>query len=264
LSGLVRRMRALKSAVITPPWQPDGHYYSPVPSADDTARALSQAPSWRDVDLEEDNQRRLAAELLPVARRFAGQRWCDNPMFGFHDASVYFAVLDRLRPRRVVEVGSGYSTAVALDFGVPDVVSVEPYPDRLLEVIRRGDPVTLIRKPVQDVEVSTLTSGDLLFIDSTHVSKAGSDVNWLLFDVLPEVEPGTWVHFHDIFWPRGYPDAWLRERRAWNEAYLVRAFLAHNRAWRVRLFANWLWKNVPEFRQEYSGEPGSLWLERVA
>jgi hypothetical protein len=93
---------------------------------------------------------------------------------------------------------------------------------------------------------SELEAGDFLFIDSTHVVKAESDVVWLFLHVLPHLKPGVIVHVHDILWPFEYPEEWLRERRDWTEGYLVHAFLAGNAEWEILLFSSWLWQCHPE------------------
>jgi hypothetical protein len=187
-------------------------------------------------------------------------------MYGGADAAVYRAMLGRLKPRRIIEVGSGYSAAVAVDEGY-EVTCVEPYPDRLLALLHPGDPVTLLRKPVQDVPLSLygdLGLGDILFIGSSHVAKAGSDVCWLLLHVLPRLPPGAVVHVHDIFWPFEYPGAWPREQRDWTENYLLHAFLSGNAAWEILLFSSWLWRCHPgEVLGPLAGhEPSSIWLRK--
>ena len=159
-------------------------------------------------------------------------------MFGHADAALYRAILSYLRPSRIIEVGSGFSTAVALDeadanpgLAGLEITCVEPYPQRLLALLRSSDHVTLLRCPVQDVPLEAfdkLGAGDILFIDSSHVAKAGSDVTWLLLRVLPRLVPGVAVHLHDIFWPFTYRADWLEERRDWNEAYFLHAFLSGN------------------------------------
>jgi len=96
-------------------------------------------------------------------------------------------------------------------------------------------------------------------------------VNWLFFNVLPCVAPGLHIHVHDVFWPFEYPPHWLKRRRAYNELYLVRAFLANNERYRIELFSNWVWKTHRELftgvraaETEFSKTaPGSLWLEKV-
>jgi predicted O-methyltransferase YrrM len=273
----VRTARAIRAVVARPPYVPPGHFYSPLASGADVARALT----WADapgVDLAEAAQLRLARRLAPrLAEPLAGPRYrAGNSMYGPGDGSVYRAMLRELRPARVVEVGSGYSTAIALDVadepdGLPDlqITCIEPYPDRLLSLLGAADHarVRLISRPVQDAALSeflALRSGDFLFIDSTHVVKAGSDVVWLFLHVLPRLPAGVIVHVHDVFWPFEYPAQWLHERRDWTEAYLVHAFLAGNQHWEMLLFSSWLWSCHPDLVPAHlAGEaPGSLWLRR--
>ncbi len=124
--------------------------------------------------------------------------------------------------------------------------------------------MTLIEAPVQDVPVEKLTdlvAGDVLFIDNSHVAKAGSDVLWLFLHVLPRLAPGVRVHVHDVFWPFSYPEGWHREGRSWNEAYLLRALLTDSPGWRIELFEHWLWTTYPRFRIP-GPWPSGLWLRR--
>src|SRR6185295_14291779 len=119
---------------------------------------------------------------------------------------------------------------------------IEPYPDLVKRLLRPDDfdRVQFIRSLVQDVPLKifdVLEANDILFIDSSHVCKVGSDVYHELFRILPRLRPGVIIHFHDIFWPFEYPEDWLREGRAWNELYLMRAFLQHNEAYEILLFA---------------------------
>ena len=128
--------------------------------------------------------------------------------------------------------------------------------------------LTLLPEAVQDVPFSAydhLTSGDILFIDSTHVVKAGSDVCWLLLHVVPRLAPGVAVHLHDVFWPFEYPETWLREHRDWTEDYLLHAFLIGNSDWEILWFSSWLWHSHPEMvpANHKDQKPGSIWLRRV-
>lgn len=268
-----RTAQALADAALRSQWVRPGHFYSPVPSQDDIDRALSWTADVPGVDLREAEQVAMFRELVPlfdgvVERRYRAQ----NGMYGSADALVYQAMTRRFKPKRVIEVGSGLSTAKLLDTAekfVPhlEITCIEPYPDRLLQLLRAEDKVEVIAEPVQDVPLKKLTSlesGDFLFIDSTHVAKAGSDVVWLFMRVLPRLAQGVLVHVHDVFWPFEYPGRWLREGRSWNEDYLLHAFLCHNDSWRIELFSSWLWHRhselVPEgLRQD---EPGSIWLRR--
>ena len=106
----------------------------------------------------------------------------------------------------------------------------------------RGDDhsrASLIVAPLQDVAleevIGTLRANDVLFIDSSHVSRVGSDVNRLIFAVLPELPKGVFVHFHDVFYPFEYPQEWVYEGRGWNEAYILRAYLQANPGYKIRL-----------------------------
>jgi predicted O-methyltransferase YrrM len=271
----VRTARAVRAVITNPPYVAPGHYYSPHTSSADRARALtwSGAPG---VDMAESAQLQLAGELAAdLAQPLAGPRYRPgNSMFGPADGAVYQAMLRHFRPARIIEVGSGYSTAVALDVADADselsglqITCIEPYPDRLLALLTPADDgrLTLIRQPVQEVEISAfkqLEAGDFLFIDSTHVVKAGSDVAWLFLQVLPRLNPGVIVHVHDLFWPFEYPREWLVERRDWTEAYLVHAFLSGNADWETLLFSSWLLQCHPDLvpARLASEGPGSLWL----
>ena len=112
--------------------------------------------------------------------------------------------------------------------------------------MRPGDAHRVAVRPmkVQDVplaELADLQAGEVLFVDSTHVSKVGSDVNHLVFEVFPRLPAGVLVHVHDIAYPFEYPQEWVEEGRAWNEAYLLRGFLLENQRWRVTLWSSLLW-----------------------
>jgi hypothetical protein len=115
---------------------------------------------------------------------------------------------------------------------------------------------------------SGLGPGDILFIDSSHVSKYESDVNYLIFKVFPALKSGVIVHIHDIFYPFEYPMQWLLEGRAWNEAYLVRAFLQSNAKWEIFLFADFAGKKFREYLAEHmplclKNTGGSLWIRKT-
>ena len=110
-------------------------------------------------------------------------------------------------------------------------------------------------------------ANDLLFIDSTHVAKTGSDVNTIFFDILPSLAAGVCVHFHDIYYPFEYPKEWVRQGRAWNEAYMLRAFLQYNPTFRICFFNSYIAAFhrhlLKESMYPYALQPGSsLWLRK--
>jgi predicted O-methyltransferase YrrM len=188
-------------------------------------------------------------------------------------------MLREFQPQRIVEVGAGFSTAAILDtidrFLDREVrlTCVEPHPEVLESLIRPGDEdrIDLVRQHAQDVPLERFTDlgeGDILFVDSTHVSKLRSDVNRLVLEVLPSLSTGVVVHFHDVFWPFEYPWKWVEENRAWNEIYLLRAFLCFNPAFEILLFNHLighrhrdvLERNFPLCVKNIGG---SLWLRRT-
>jgi predicted O-methyltransferase YrrM len=274
LQHIVRTIRAIRVGIARPPWVSPGHYYSPISSAEDVDRALSWPADVPGVDLRADAQISLMRELdlSPPA----GPRWSakeSNNMYGVADSTIYAGMLRRFRPHAVIEVGSGYSTAVLFDIAAADefeteVTCIEPYPERLESLLVAADDVTLLREPVQEVPVSffkSLRAGDILFIDSTHVAKAGSDVCWLLLRVLPTLASGVLVHIHDVFWPFTYPERWLREGRDWNESYLLNALLIDTTRWEIVLFSSWLWQSRPDLvpLNLRTAQPGSIWIRRT-
>jgi len=172
----------------------------------------------------------------------------ENVMFSYGDATSLYCMIRHLRPRRIVEIGSGFSSAVSLDTndlffdGQIKCTFVEPNDERLQSLLTAKDKVTsrLVKSLVQDVDLSVfaeLEANDIVFVDSSHVSKIGSDVNRIVFEILPMLAPGVHIHFHDVFLPLEYPPQWIYEGRAWNEAYLLRAFLQYNDTFEV-VFTN--------------------------
>ena len=120
--------------------------------------------------------------------------------------------------------------------------------------------------------VDQLAANDILFIDSSHVSKAGSDVNHILFELLPRLAPGVFVHFHDVLYPFEYPREWFELGISWNEPYILRAFLQYNTQFPIRFWNDFMMKFHAEAIQKLMplcadppafGVGGSLWLQRV-
>ena len=251
-------------AIVNQLWQRPGHFYSPLPSLDEIKRSEdtvfdSSTRELGGIDLNESGQIALFQELTRYYRdqpfaelRQDGLRYhLDNPAFVYCDGIIFYCLLRHVRPRKVIEVGSGYSSCVLLDTNerwFDNRVSctfVEPYPQLLHSLITDEDRrrVTVLARNVQDLEAGVfdqLAAGDILFIDSSHVAKTNSDVNYLFFEILPRLGSGVWVHLHDMFYPFEYPKQWMYQGRAWNEAYLARAFLQYNPAFEIQLFNSFL------------------------
>jgi hypothetical protein len=270
---------------------PPGSYYSTLLDIEAYVRdpkgfTGSSARAWDGIQLREEAQReQLAGWLanpsgLPLPDETDG-KWryfAKNEYFVFSDGFALAQMIAGHRPRRIIEVGSGFSSAVMLDvrehLALPIELSfVEPYPDRLETLLRPSDrnTVLLLKQPVQAVPDETFASlgpGDFLFIDSSHVAKVGSDLADIFSRILPQVRPGVFVHFHDIFYPGPYPEVWLREGRAWNEVLFLQTFLRFNDAFQVEWFNPFagtrfrdrLAEACPRFLRNTGG---SLWLRRV-
>lgn len=238
------------------------------------------------LDLRVAEQLELVDRLGPKWPEFS-KSWRrynpDNPWFNHSDGAVYYSILTTLRPKRIMEVGCGFSSAIALDVRDQELhdlelTFIEPYPDRLFELLREGDntTATIHRAILQDVPVETfdvLEKDDILFIDSSHISKPGSDVNMLFFEILPRLRPGVVVHLHDIFFPFEYPDTWLSRddwlNLGWNELYLLQTFLSYNNVFEIMFFNCLVWQEHAEIVRRYFPEghrdlPGSIWLRRVS
>ena len=271
---------------------PAGHFYSPLLDLEGLGPGATRVPFdgaewWEHVDLRRDRQQRYYEDLVnrfsPLAfpnQREAGFRyWADNLFFSLSDAFTLSGVLRREMPRRIVEVGSGFSSAVMVDTlrharMHAGLTFIEPHPDRLFELLspeERSAARVLVRQ-VQEVPMAIfeeLDAQDILFIDSSHVAKVGSDVSYLLLRVLPRLKRGVLVHFHDIFYPDAYPLAWVRAGRAWNESLFLRAFLIGNPQFEVIAFNSFAAHSFPEVFQarfpEFLRDPGaSFWVRKVA
>lgn len=186
-------------------------------------------------------------------------------------------MLQILKPKKMIEVGSGWSSAVSLDtneYILEKSISlsfIEPYPQLLYSVLREDDEIELMVQGLEDVDLNyfqMLNDGDILFIDSTHVSKMGSDVNYLFFEILPRLKKGVYVHLHDIFYPFEYPWKWIEETgMVWNELYVLRAFLQNNSEWEIVFFQNMMEKIHEEiFREKWPVDMpihgASFWMRK--
>lgn len=270
---------------------PAGHFYSPIPSPDEIRRdqdtIFAEHPrQLPGIDLNEDAQLALLESFVPFYDQmpFAptaqdGLRYFyENDAYSYSDAILLHCMIRHLEPKRIIEVGSGYSSCMTLDTndlhfdGAIETTFIEPYPELLESLLADGDRehVRIITSRLQDVDLAEfdrLEAGDIFFVDSTHVSKVGSDVNRIVFDILPRLAPGVHVHVHDIFHPFEYLRNWIEEGRAWNEIYLLRAFLQFNNAFEIVLMNTYMEEFHEDFFTEHlplclENPGGSIWLRR--
>jgi predicted O-methyltransferase YrrM len=277
-----------------------GHYYSPIPNLRDIrsgsrARPEGEPTALPSIDLHEGRQIRLASLFsdlyhdLPFTDRKTERfrYFLDNGYFSYGDGIVLYAFLRTFAPKRVIEIGSGYSSALMLDTSdlfldnATHFTFIEPYPNRLLSLLNDSDKsrVRIEEKPVQEVDTrlfSSLEANDILFVDSSHMAKWHSDVVHVIFHILPSLNNGVIIHFHDVLWPFEYPENWFEIGRAWNEAYFLRAFLQNNIEFEILYFNSYmalyhedlLVESMPKVLKAPTskGHPGntSLWVRKGA
>jgi hypothetical protein len=258
------------------------HFYEPIPDTQSLPETLWSQPSELvGIDMNESMQLdllrnhfskfRIEYETL-LAEPPPGRLW---PFCGT-DVLVAYCMVRHFQPRRIIEVGSGFSSLVlgraAAKNKSSALICIDPFPH---ELIRKSNSIpalrSLIETKVQDVDVeffSKLESGDILFIDSSHTVKIGGDVNYLFLEVLPRLKAGVIVHVHDIFFPFEYRRDWmLEEFRFWTEQYLLQAFLIFNSEFEVLMANSYLNHYYPSdlkaaFPDLRRWIGGSFWMRR--
>ena len=223
-----------------------------------------------------------AGELAGLPQAPAGrlQFHFNNGQFESGDAEYWYQMVRAVKPRRIVEIGSGNSTLLAAAAIAKNRAQdphyrcehacIEPY---LMPWLEQAG-VAVLRAKVEDVgraPFAGLAENDILFIDSSHIIRPQGDVLFEYLELLPSLAPGVIVHVHDIFSPRNYLARWLREEvKFWNEQYLLEAFLSHNRDWQILGALNWLHHHHYERLKAVAPyltpgrEPGSFYLRKVA
>ena len=268
-----------------------GHFSSPVPSYRDirsrkeklftTPRELNDG-----VFINEAGQLDVLSSLYQYATEFDfpanperdKRYYYNNPMFGPSDAFVLYGFLRQFNPQRYVEIGSGHSSSMVLDYkdihgtSLPALTFIEPYPDRLNRLLNESDRqnTTIIVSNVQDVELEPfkqLEANDILFVDSSHLLRIDSDLSAIMFTILPVLNSGVLIHFHDIFWPFENIESVIDDGRLWNESYVLRAFLQYNSEFELLYFQHFLQtfhheqmaRKVPAFSKAGGS---SLWIRK--
>jgi hypothetical protein len=275
-------------------WVPPGHFYSPIPLVDEIQQResevfpdLSKRIPIPGVGMNELGQLELLSSFKPFYKeqpfsetKQDGLRYFfENPNYSYSDAIFLYCMIRHAQPGRIIEIGSGFSSCVTLDTNelfFNNSISctfIEPYPELFYSLINGSDRerIQVIPEKLQDVPLekfSELQANDILFIDSTHVSKTFSDVNLIFSQILPQLNSGVYIHFHDIFYPFEYPKDWVYEGRAWNEIYMLRAFLQFNHKFEIQLFNTFL-ESIHEdyFIKEMPlclrNRGGSIWLKKL-
>jgi hypothetical protein len=267
------------------------NYYAPVPDPDElTAKDWQRRSDLAGIELDLDTQVAfLRDELAPFVAEWrparsgvwgSGRFYLDNGTYGPGDAELLYAMVRRSRPARMIELGSGFTTLAAAeacernaaDGAAPRYEVYDPHPRGLVPADATW-PSAAHELRAQDIPLERfleLGGGDLLIVDTTHVVKMGGDVNRVILDVLPRLEPGVLVHFHDIWLPWEYHPGLVEELGFWNEQYLLQAYLSGHPDWRVVLAAQALARErradfeaaVPALAGSGS-QPTNFWIRRV-
>jgi hypothetical protein len=271
------------------PFVPIEHFYSPFPAISDIKNAVIAPPSpdIPGIDLNTEYQFKVLDEIEPFYKElpFKDEKipnlryYFLNGSYSYSDAIFLYCMIRKLNQKRIIEIGSGFSSCVTLDTNELyfnnniNCIFVEPYPELLKSLIKEDDNSNIIiyESRLQDIPLDIfmeLKANDILFIDSTHVSKFNSDVNYIIHRILPILSEGVYIHFHDTIYPFEYPIEWLLEGRAWNEQYILRAFLEYNSKFKIVLFNTYLEtifreKLEKRFPLIFKNIGGSIWLQKT-
>lgn len=244
---------------------PAGHYYSPIVNLDekDIEKTILSESFLKDIRLNEKEQLDNFSSFSTIFKEIPEWDHNQNLRYNFNnkwypstDGVFLYAMLRSYQPKQIIEVGSGYSSALMLDTNdlffnsSVNFTFIEPNPERLESLLKKEDykNTVIVKENVQNVDVESfkkLQANDFLFIDSSHIAKTGSDVNYLFFKVFPALNSGVIIHLHDIFYPFEYPKDWVLGGRNWNEIYLLRAFLQNNSDYDIVLFTDFLQTKYP-------------------
>jgi len=230
------------------------HFYSSIPDF----RELRRNSKWKEPlsmfginGAEPESQLAWARECCPpeLVERMVRARVYDHACrenggegYGPVEADFLFCFICSKRPRRIVQIGAGVSTAAILlalrqTGHLAEVVCIDPFPTGYLETVAARGVIRLLPIAAQDVELAVLTSleaGDMLFVDSTHTVKVGGEVNRIILEVLPRLRQGTYVHFHDVYFPYDYPEELMNLLFFQSEHSLLYAFLLQNNHYTIR------------------------------
>ena len=271
------------------------HFYQPIPDTrtlkDDLWEKQSELVG---IDINEEGQINLLSlfsskfkeeyESFPINKTsIPYQYYVNNGAIGSVDGEILYCMVRHFKPKKIFEIGSGNSTYLSAQAILKnkeednnyecELVAIEPYPN---DILKAGFPglSKLIPKKVQDIPLSEfkkLRENDILFIDSSHVLKIGSDVQYEYLEILPRLHKGVIVHLHDIFLPAEYPKEWvLNDYRFWNEQYLLKAFLAFNNSFEVLWAGSYMHlrhsDKLEEVFSSYKRDerwPGSFWIRKI-
>lgn len=274
------------------------HFYSPIPDIRDleSRNIWEKKSDLSGIDFRPAEQlallKQLGAEfgseckwpLTPTAA--PSEFHLKNNSFSYGCASALHTMIRHFRPQHFIEIGSGNSSKIiskALEMNhhddpsfMSEYIIVDPYASEMVSgQLSSVSSVLEVKVECTDLKLfERLGENDFLFVDSGHTVRTGSDVNFMILEVLPRLHPGVIIHFHDINLPYEYPKVYFtnpRFRMFWTEAYLLQAFLAFNHNFEILLAMNYLQtdymshfcKAFPHFNLEDNwANSGSFWIRR--
>jgi hypothetical protein len=267
------------------------HYYNPLINPNKhNLKSLRDERIIGGLDLNINKQKEIIVsfndvdELLqfPIKKSNGNHFYYHNNSFESGDSEYLYNIIRKFKPNKIIEVGSGFSTKMMLNSLNKnkdedsnyncELTCIEPFEYKQLE----GLPITLLKEKVESLDIKIfkkLKNNDILFIDSSHIIRPQGDVLFEIHRILPELNPGVLIHFHDIFTPRDYPDDWIYKKHLlWNEQYFLETFLSFNDRFEVIGSLNYLKHNYwellsskcPILSKEKNREPGSFWIRKIS
>lgn len=264
------------------------HYYEPLFNPKYLRYSLRKDRSLPGIDFNIDEQLKILKKFnfnnelieFPLEKKIDFEYYYHNQFFLSGDAEYFYNIIRLYKPKRIIEIGSGYSTLIAIKAIATNKIEqnnyncehicIEPFEMNWLERMN----LKVIRESVETINktyFSQLGENDILFIDSSHIIRPQGDVLCECLEILPILKTGVLVHFHDIFTPKDYLDEWIiGDIRFWNEQYLLEAFLSFNYEYKIIGALNYL-KNYyfselsdkcPILKKEPNREPGSFWIRK--
>jgi predicted O-methyltransferase YrrM len=261
------------------------HYYEPQFNFSQLKRGLYKNRSFPGIDFNMKKQLKNISNLIYKNELIELNLEKKSPNYNFNiknnffengDADIYYQLIRHLKPKNILEIGSGHSTLIALeaikknksvDKIETKITCVEPYENKWLDQLN----IKILRKRIENLDESyylALEKNDILFIDSSHIIRPQGDVLKIFFEIVPKLKKGTIVHIHDIFTPKDYPKEWLIEQnKFWNEQYLVEALMMSKDKYEIYLMLNYLKNNAykqlrkicPYLKDNH--EPSSLYIK---
>ncbi len=274
-----------------------GNWASPIPDWDSMKKKheklFNDDKALYGLNLNEERQKEICRDCKSYVKDFYETyrnglsshnlyRLKGNIYYQYYDGINLFCFIRLYKPKRIIEIGSGYSSCLMMDVNRQyfnnkiDLTFIDPNTQRLLSLIQSSSQVQLIKNNIQDIDITlfdTLRENDFLFIDSSHISKMDSDLNYILFKILPKLNKGVLIHFHDIVFPFEYPQKIIDQKYAWNETYFLRAFLMYNHSFSIEFMNSFLarteeklfndtFKVFPDFSDFDSNFEGSVWIRK--